>query len=232
MKLKRFLRDFAVLAVFCGAFYFLTVVMGRLDKEAVDDLDFSAVRKRADLAMKNQDWESASGSYLSLVQKDPYNGHAWYRCAKSLKNQRDQIFHQMLAVQPDADAEEAKSNRARAETEKLVESLRGELDDLGVKSKDAFKKAKEFARYRADSLLHLAALESYDGNNSLSLEYLDEFVEDGSYTSNGLAHYRAFGIGGPTFTSPIARTGVAGVRLHAEPKFWEIVGKEVLNHAR
>ena len=232
MKLKRFLRDFAVLAGFCGAFYLLTTVMSGLDEEQVDDSDFSVIRKRADVSLKNRDWETASTNYLSLAQKDPYNGHAWYRCARSFKNQRDQIFLKLLAVKADAEEAGTQSDEAQAETERLVESLRDELDGLGGRAKDAFRKAKEFARYRADSLLHLAALESYDGNNSLSLEYLDEFVDNGSYTQQGLAAYRAFGTGGPSYTSPIVGSDAVGVRLHAEPKFWEIVRKEGFNQSR
>ena len=180
--------------------------------------------------MKSRDWESASAGYLKLAQKDPYNGHAWYRCAQCLKNQRNQVFHQLLAVQEDAEESATQSDAALAEKEESVKNLQAEFDALGVQAKDAFKKAKEFVRYRADSLLHLASLESYEGNNSLSLEYLDEFVDNGSYTRQGLAKYRVFGSGGPSFTSPLA-PDAENVRLHAEPKFWEIVRKEAFNHS-
>lgn len=232
MKLKRFLRDFAVLAGFCGAFYLLTVAMSRLDKEPEGDSDFSAVRKRADVSITDRDWESASVDYLKLAEQDPYNGHAWYRCATSFNAQRNELFHQLQGARADAKEAQAELNATSPETEELIMSLQTELDRLGGEAKNAFAKAKEFARYRADSLLNLAAIESYEGNNSDSLEHLDQFVDNGSYTSRGLSHYRVFGVGGPQSASPLGQPNSVQVRLHAEPKFWEIVRKEGFNQSR
>ncbi len=234
MRVKRFFRDFAVLLLFCGAFYLLTSVLSRLDSETVDDSDFSDERKRADVSMKKQDWEAASVDYLALTEKDPYNGHAWYRSGSSFNFQREHLFLRMRAVRADArDQQEGSGAEDMApETIELLEELQAELDDLSEKAKDAFKKSKEFARYRADSLLKLAAIESYQGNNAQSLGYLEEFVENGSYTQRGLAHYRVFGSGGSIFTSPTAILDGYPIRLHAEPKFWEIVRKEGFNHSR
>ena len=229
MTLKRFIRDFALLLGFCGAFYFLTVMMSRLDKDPVDNSDFSATRKRADVSRRNHDWQSASAGYRRLAEKDPYNGHAWFWCAKSYDNQRAEVYQALQAALADAEAQESSGS---AGTSGPVDDLRAERERLTDLAKNAFQKAKEFARYRADSLLYLAAIESYEGNNTASLDYLDQFVSSGEHTSRGLGRYRAFGIGGPEYASPAAPDGNANVRLHAEPKFWEIVRKELFNQSR
>ena len=231
MTLKRFLRDFALLFGFCGAFYLLTVMMGRLDKEPPGDSDFSETRKRADVSMRNQDWKSATADFRSLTRKDPYNGHAWYRCASSLNAQRHQVYQSLQeALAETSQAQE--SSGLTGESEKLLSELRADLDRISAEAKDAFKKAKEFARYRGNSLLHLAAIESREGNKAMSLEYLSQFVGNGNYTRRGLESYRDFGVGGPEFANSAAPDGNLDVRLHAEPKFWEIVRKESYNQSQ
>ena len=231
MTLKRFIRDFALLLGFCGAFYFLSVMISRLDKEPVSNSDFSDARKRADISMKKQDWETASADFLSLTEKDPYNGHAWYKFASSLDNQRNQVFQALQEVVVEI-SEAQESNASTEEFEQLADQLRADHKRISVEAKKAFKRAKEFARYRGNSLLHLAAIESYEGNNVESLDYLSQFVGNGNYTHKGLQSYGVFGVGGPEqATSPTSDEELL-VRLHAEPEFWEIVDKESQNQSR
>ena len=227
MTLKRFFRDFAILLGFCGAFYCLTVMMGRLDDDPPDNSDFSEIRKRADVSMRTHDWKSASADYLSLAKKDPYNGHVWYRCASMFNAQRNEVFQSLQTALAEAGEAEDSSDSS----EELLNSLRADLDRLSDQSRKAYKKAKEFARYRADSLLNLAAIESYEGNNSQSLDYLEEFVGQGNFTARGLERYRVFGVTGPVFDSLEGSDEVQD-RLHSEKRFWEIVRRERRNHSR
>ncbi len=231
MTLKRFIRDFALLLGFCGAFYFLTVTMSQLDKEPVGNSDFSDARKRADISIRNQDWEAASADFQSLTEKDPYNGHAWYKFASSLDNQRNQVYQSLEEAIVKID-EAQKSNASTEESEQLADKLRADHERLSVETKQAFQRAKEFARYRGNSLLHLAAIESHKGNNVESLDYLSQFVGNGNYTARGLANYTVFGAGGPeSATSETPDEGLS-VRLHAEPEFWKIVDKESHNQSQ
>ena len=231
MTLKRFIRDFALLLGFCGAFYLLTVMMSRLDSEPPDNSEFSEARKRADVSKRNQDWKAASADFLVLAQKDPYNGHAWYKCAESFDAQRREVSQSLQAVLAQT-RESQDSSSSTDQAEQSLGELQADLDRLSVQAKDAFKKAKEFARYRANSLLHLAAIESHEGNTVTSLDYLSEFVSNGNYTPRGLERYGVFGVGGPEYARPFAPDDNLPVRLHAEPKFWEIVRMESINEAR
>jgi len=232
MTLKRFIRDFTVLLGFCGAFYLLTVLMSRLDKEPADSTDFSQARKRADVSMRTRDWTSASADFLALAKQDPYNGHAWYRCASSFNAQRNLVYQSIQTALADLN-EAQESDTSEEESEETLKELQADLDRLGAQAKEAFSKAKQFARYRADSLLNLAAIESYEGNNAASLGYLEQFVNNGNYTARGLARYRVFGVSsGSIFETPEVDEPKIQVRLHSEAKFWEIVGKERKNQSR
>ena len=227
MTTKRFIRDFAVLLVFCGAFYFLTVMMSGLDKEAPSNSDFSDTRKRADASMRSRDWTSASADFMALTEKDPYNGHAWYRGASGFNAQRNDLL-QMIRDARDEPATPGAPRPSTEESEALLDELKADLDRLSEQAKRAYKKAKEFARYRADSLLNLAAIESYEGDYTESLDFLEEFVGHGNYTARGLERYRVFG-----FTeSGFDVEDDVRARLHNVPRFWDIVRKERSNQSR
>jgi len=205
--------------------------MNRWEKEPADNLDFSEVRKRADVSMRSRDWPSASADYLALAKKDPYNGHAWYRCASSFNAQRNLVYQSLQGALVDS-GEDQRSNAAVEKSKKQLEDLQEELKRLGEQAKEAFKKSKDFARYRADSLLNLAAIESYEGNNAASLGYLEEFVNNGNYTARGLARYRVFGVSETLLDSPTAQETDLQIRLHAESRFWKIVRREQRNQSQ
>lgn len=220
MKLKRFARDAGMVLGFCGAFYLLTIVVGRLDGDTADNSDFSRTRKRADQAVERRDWNSASLDFEKLAQDDPYNGHARFRTADSYSRQRNLVLNKLR-----------ESIDSRSEEER--KEMRDQINDLGAKAKENYIEAKKFARFREESLLHIAAIDAYHNRNQEALDALAEFVDYGYFT-NGLTQYRSFGYGGDKYTSAAAvfDPESSGIRLHAEPRFWEIVRKESLNRER
>ena len=70
--------------------------------------------------------------------------------------------------------------------------------------------------------MYLAVLEAERGNLQASIDYLNQFVDSGNYTPDGLASYRLFGTGGQAMTSPGASLRPE-TRLHSKPDFWEVV---------
>ena len=229
MTLKRFIRDFALLLGFCAAFYFLTVTMSRLDKKPPSTSDFSETRKRAGVSWTSQDWPAATASFLSLTKKDPYNGYAWYRFASSLDNQRKLAAKALQSALDDV-KQVPQSSDTTNESGQLIDGLRAEFERLSSETKEAFNKVREFARFRGDALLHLAAIESLEGSYMASLEYLDLFVGNGNYTFRGLESYEVFGVGGPEWDAQPDDS--LDFRLHAKPEFWEIVERESINRSR
>jgi tetratricopeptide (TPR) repeat protein len=213
-ELNRFFRDAGVLLAFCGAFYFLTVLVGRLDGDPTsDESDFSPARKRADVMVQRKDWKAASIEFKTLTEQDPFDGHAWYQYGSSFIHVRRAAMQQLVYLQQNE------------ENENAIAQLKEEIRINGDKAYEILLKTKEFARYRENSLLRLAVIETYRENNDQAMDFLEEYVDDGNTTQYGLGRYREFGVGGPSMTSPGASV-VAGTRLHREDRFWDLVQKE------
>lgn len=218
MKSKRILRDIGVLLGFCGAFYLFIVIVGKLDPAEGSDTDFSATRKRADVALKRRDWPSASLDYRKLTDIDPYNGPAWFKCANSFMSHRNGLLGKIrqLKLEDGSDVE-------------IVE-LRRQVDEVGEKAYEVYLKSKEFARFRADSLFMLAALDAYKGRYEEALDNLELFVEKGHYSDRGLDGYGFLGVGGRRCASPLAQaSNDESVKLHGFGRFWEICRREEFN---
>ena len=221
MTWKRFRRDIGVLVCFCGVFYLLTLFVGRLDTTPGEETDFSSARKRADVSLQARDWPAASADYKVLAQQDPFNGPAWYRCANSYSNQRNILLARL------------KDLRDSNGPEKEIAAVKEEIKTVSAQARGVYLKAKEFARFRRSSLFMLAAIDAYEGRNDDALDFLEEFVNQGYVTDRGLHVYGFLGYGGEGYASPAAVFNPdtnRAVRLHAEPRFWEITRKESFNH--
>lgn len=212
---NRFIRDAGVLLAFCGAFYFLTVLVSRLDGESKNDgTDFSPARKRADVLVKRKNWEAASVEFKILTEQDPFDGHAWHQYGSSFIHMRRAAMAELAQLRTDSDPDPA-----------VIEMLNEEIRINGEKALEILLKAKEFARYRENSLLRLAVIETYRGNSDRACDFLEEYVNEGYITQYGLARYREFGFGGPSMTSDNAEISSA-TRLHQEERFWDLVQQE------
>ena len=176
MKLTRFLRDAFVLVGFCAAFYFLTIYVGRLDRNANDNSDFSAARKRADMLVRNQDWTSAAEEFKKLTEQDPYNGRAWFMYASSFYNQRNDALQEIFQLKQSPNPDGARIARLEKDAERYE-----------ARAEELYHKSQEFARYRNSSLVRLSVFKCSQGSFDKALEYLDGFVDNGGYTQAGLA---------------------------------------------
>ncbi len=220
MKLRRFLRDVAVLISFCGAFYLLITFVNRLDGGTPDDVtDFSVAREQADSFAKDQDWNSAADKYRKLTEQDPYNGYAWERYASCYYSLRFGAVKDLEELEQAGEKDSAKLDDARSRITKY-----------GDKSYEILIKLREFARFRGFALLRMAVISTYREDYELALELLQGFVDGGNNTQLGLSEYSQFGRGGEKILMPGAEIP-ENCRLHYYPKFWEIVEKERQNRS-
>lgn len=211
--MKRFLRDSGILVSFCGAFYLLIILVGRLDGESnLDSNEFSPIRVRADAFIAEQNWESAIAEYESLTKQDPYNGHAWDRLATSILELRRNAIFELDDLPASADREAA--------TE-----IANRISEVSDRAFVVLKELSRFARYRPRALLQMAVIDCYRGNYNQAMDHLEEFLERGYTTKFGLSHYPAFGVGEEEMVLLETRNP-SNVRLHAEERFWYLVRKE------
>lgn len=217
MKIKRVLRDLLVLVAFCGSFLLFIYLVGGLDGNGDDDsVDFSQNRVVADTAVEKKDWETALANLKAIIDRDPYDGRAQFEYAR--------IYYRLRGVALVKLSEFAISEVRNREYRAVEE----ELKINSQRATEELLKAKDHARYRGRALLWLAVIACDDGDFEAALKYLEEFVDAGNYTPDRLNRYRAFGTGGDAMTGP-GQEIQPDTRLHALPKFWEIVRKENAN---
>lgn len=222
MKSKRIIRDLLVLMGFCGAFLILLLAFGTLDGSDSDDvIDFSEQRLRADRSKQRKDWEAAKVNLVQLIERDPYDGRAQFEYATTLYKQRSALADKLQDFE---DIGQEGASEAQA--------IAVELDEFNRRSIAELTKAKEFARYRGRSLLFLSVVEAERGNWEQALDHLDEFVEGGNFTFDGLDYQaKVFGEGGESMTDPGAKITEA-TKLHRFGRFWDIVRREQSNRER
>lgn len=222
MKSKRIIRDLLLLLGFCGTFFALLYVFGKLDGSDSDDIiDFSESRLRADRSQARKDWEGAKTNLVALIERDPYDGRAQFEYAMTLYKQR------RIAVEKLKDLE-----NSGKEDSPEAESLKAQVAETNSLAVEELAKAKEFARYRGRSLLFLSVLEAEEANWEKALDHLDEFVSCGNYTYDGLDFQaRVFGEGGQEMADPGATINES-TKLHQFGRFWDIVRREKANRER
>lgn len=234
--MKKFFRDAGILVLFCGVFYFMTVMVSRLDGDSGnDDSDLSPARKQADVFVQRKDWQSAKLEYIKLTEQDPLNGYAWDQYARSILELRMESISILRGL-----------NRSDIRNNQRVNELDRQIDELSDEAREVLLRVKKFARYRSRALLRLAVIECYRGNNEEAMDFLEEFVGRGYQTSYGLERYHEFGTGGqlnpvelntgppqPPFSrarQPVVSTQFFETepltKLHLEPRFWDIVRRE------
>jgi len=211
---KRFFRDTGILLAFCGAFYLLIVLVGRLDGDSgSDSSEFSPVRKRADKYVAKKDWGSAIKEYEKLIEQDPYNGHAWYRLGSLLLRTRTDAMFELSSLE-----EEGAGTRAANDASKRIENS-------SARAYEVLSELTRFARYRRDALIQLAILECDRGEHDAALDYLEEFIGRGYSTRRGLDTLIALGEGSENEVW-IATRVPSNVRLHQHRRFWGLVRRE------
>ena len=213
--MKRFLRDAGILLAFLGAFYCLTIFVGRLDGDSSNqETDFSIARKRADFHLNRKDWNSAAAEFRNLTTLDPYDGHAWFNyayCYYYLRYNAIKKLNKLAAV----------ANPDPYLIEVAMEEVRYNTDQ----AHGALLRAKDFARYREQALLRLAIIETARNNYTVALDFLEEYIDEGYFTKEGLDRYVEFGAL-ELAKGSTRNKSTLGVWLHGESRFWDLVRRE------
>lgn len=214
MTLNRIFRDLGILAILCLAFYAMAAAVNQL-KDGGEDQIFSRARLQADKHFIEKEWLSAIEYYRLLVQEDPYNSLAWHNIAYS---------YLMLRLGMD---EQIKEARDRGASEEQLASLAEQAVSFEDGAIEGYSRSKEFLRYRRRSLLNLAMVYVFRSQWDLAMDQLDAYLEEGSFTNQGLDFIRQFGTGGPRMVgADLDEEERSKVRLHQFARFWELVDRE------
>ncbi|MEL7496019.1 MAG: hypothetical protein AAFN77_00310 [Planctomycetota bacterium] len=219
-RTKRIARDVLVLLGFCGAFFLFISIVNNLESSETDDPnDFSVHRVRADEFKKQKDWDAAKEHLKSLIARDPFDGRAQFEYAATLYKQRSILI----------DEYDDLVDLNRHESDEGTELLK-KIEDYNNLSTNELIKAKAFARYRGRALLFLAVVQAEREDWEQTLNFLEEFVDSGNYTYDGLREARVFGSGGEDMTDFDAKI-TGDTKLHADSRFWDICRREKANRA-
>lgn len=218
---QRILRDVLMLVGFCGAFMvFLTLFGGLESGDRDDEIHFSLDRVKANRSQNRKDWETARLNLTRILDRDPHDGRAQFELASTFYRQRNNLISDMNEL----------IDLGKQESEEGLR-MQANIQELSQQTVEELTKAKRFARYRGRALLILAVISAEGQNWDATLAHLEEFVDTGNYTFDGLKDARIFGYGGESMAGLGAKT-TPFTRLHAEPRFWDICRRELANRAQ
>ena len=218
---KRIVRDVLMLGGFLSAFVIFLALFGGLESnDSPDEIHFSQDRVRANRSQNRKDWETAQLNLLRILERDPHDGRAQFELGTTLYRQRNVLVGDLNEL--------TEAGKQDSEDGKRIEAT---VKEFNQKTVDELVKAKRFARYRGRSLLILSVIEAERGDWDETLKYLDEFVETGNFTFDGLARATLFGEGGEAMAGLGAKI-TQRTKLHAMPKFWDICRREQANRAQ
>ena len=207
MKKMRILRDLTILVLGVGAIFGVVTLFNsfELGQQSNSPDNLSAERQRADSLMNSNDWVAAIPDNLKLVERDPFDGHAWFRLAQGRFQIAVDSRENLRLISEELGAESDVAIAARTEMESLA-------DD----AIECYEKCADFARYRRGSFANIAYLHGLCGRNKLAIEYFDMAVRDGYF---GRRNSIRLGVVGHRFAS-----------LAHLPGFWPSRVQEVRNY--
>ncbi len=215
MKIRQLLINLVVAVALGLVFYTSSLLIGNFTSGKQDT--FSEDRQLADRYLDQQNWLDASRHLLRMSETDPYNGYAFYNLAVCFYSLRQNVKRQIDQVK------EAQSADVDLDLMESLEDSYRNFDELCLNS---FQRAAQFLRYRRLALLNLAMLSVEREEWEQAIYNLEQFVDEGFFTSRGLDEFRSLGRGGRQVidddTNPISET-----RLHYFERFWDVVEKEV-----
>ena len=215
MKIRQLLINLVVAMALGLVFYVSTLLIGNFTTG--EQNTFSEDRRLADQYLDQQNWQDASRHLLRLSEADPYNGYAFYNLA---------VCYYSLRQKAKRDINQLKEEQAADVDLDLIESLEENFRNFDQLCRISFRRATEFLRYRRLALLNLALISVDREEWEEAIDNLEQFVDEGYFTSRGLDAFQSLGQGGRRMiddqTGPISES-----RLHRFPRFWEVVEKEV-----
>ena len=231
-KSHRILRDVSLVIVFCAGFLGLVGLANFLQNDADEQTssEFSEYRLGADKAAVGHNLDVSLQNLRALVKNDPYDGRAQFELASTLLlrvvETQDAITESDRKALPDSsdpqESESRKQTSSPADTQANRDRV-AELKSLIDEAIQEYKLAERHPRYRSRSRIQLAILQSSKGDYDAALDSLEDFVNDGGATRNGLGNIEQFG---SSFLDS------KPTKLHAYPRFSLIVVLERQNRGR
>ena len=167
--MSRFFANSLFLALFCAAFYVMTVGITWLasgpGEKVVHERSFD--RRKADQYWHQRKWEDAAGHYQQLTEQDPYNGNAWFFLAECYGNQRFDFVRKIY-----------RAERRDTPNDEEIEGLMQQAKELGDKAIFNYKKATGFSRFTNRSRYSMARIMAFHGNDDEALQQLKIAVDD------------------------------------------------------
>ena len=209
MKKTRILRDITILVLGIGAIFGVVTLFNsfELGRQATSPDNLSVERQKADSLISSNDWAGAIPENLKLVERDPFDGHAWFSLAQGRFQVAVDSWENLWSISEESGAENDVAIAARREMESLV-------DD----AIECFEKCIDFARYRRGALANIAYLHGLCGRNRLAIKYFNMAVRDGY---SGRRNSRGLGVVGHRFTLlaylPISEQEVRNYRGDFQP---------------
>ena len=170
MKLSRLARDGIVLFAFVLAFYLVILwvqYLGSAEQESIAE-EVSFDRQQAEQSYNMKNWDQSAVHFERLVEKDPFNGHAWFFLGYSYHAQQVPMYTLV--------------NRELRRTNPDPEKITQWNDQLKVTMDRAIPpliRAIDFPRYRNQARFLLARMHAYHGERELAFKYLSEALQDG-----------------------------------------------------
>ena len=172
MKKVRILRDLVILVIGVGVIFGIVTLFNSFDfgEQSGTPDNLSAERQRADSSVEENDWVAAIPDNLKLLERDPFDGHAWFRLAQG---------RYRLAV--DSHAILLSINDTEGVESDVASVAWMEMETRADEAIECFEKCVDFARYRRASLANIAYLHSLCGRERLAIKYLGKAVKDGYF---------------------------------------------------
>ena len=175
MKKMRILRDLTILVFGAGAIFGVVTLFNsfELGQQSNSPDNLSVERQRADSLMSSNDWVTAIPDNLKLIERDPFDGHAWFRLAKGRFQIAVDSRENLRLISQELGAESDVAIAARTKMESLADE-----------AIECYEKCVDFARYRRGALANIAYLHGVCGRNRLAIKYFDMAVKDGYFGRN------------------------------------------------
>jgi tetratricopeptide (TPR) repeat protein len=175
MKIPKIARDVSILIAFCGAFYLLIVLVRGKTTEASTSSNFSMDRLQGDRLMEQGNWKQAIPHFTKLVEKDKYNGLA-----------QAQLSAANLQILYEQDSEHRQDARKGVLAPEQLKTSRTQLHKTAQQCIQTQQGLIRFDQYRTLALRNLAWLHVLIGNEDEAIEFLTEYINDGSYTEGSI----------------------------------------------
>ena len=175
--MPKLVRDLAILFAFCGAFYFLVVLVRGESTKPPSSSNFSRDRIEGDRLMQEENWEKAILYFERISENDKYNGLAIANICRSKIALLNQNYVEYL-----------EKSELSSVSEDQKAAMREEVDAKAESCIEPLQKLAKFDQHKGRALRKIAAIHCFLGNDETAVDYLEKYLlTDDPY---GLPIYR------------------------------------------